>query len=168
MPNPVKLQLTPEQLALAHAEAERRQTVNEAKRLSGRNRAPALGEKALAMHRLGAVGEVAAAVHLGLEAYLFSEQLAVRGSADLPGDIEVKTRSRHKYDLIVQKGERPDKKLILVTVEGDSTLLHGWCMAGDVMREEFWADVARNGRAAYFVPKSELRPLTDLLPLKAG
>ena len=118
------------------------------------------------MHRLGAVGEVAAAVYLGLEAHLFSEQIARRGSADLPGDIEVKTRSKHSYDLIVQKDERPDKRLVLVTVERNTVLLHGWCVAGDVMQEKFWADPAR-GRPAYFVPKSNLRDISELMEVES-
>jgi hypothetical protein len=113
------------------------------------------------MHRLGAMGEVAVAVHLGLEDHLFTETVARRGSADLPGDIEVKTRSKHSYDLIVQKDERPDKLLVLVTVQGGTIFLHGWCVAGDVMQERFWADPAR-GRPAYFVPKCHLRDIAEL------
>lgn len=113
------------------------------------------------MHRLGALGEVAVAAHLGLEDYLFAESEAKRGTADLPGDIEVKTRSKHGYDLIVQRNERPDKKLVLVTVEGGRILVHGWCLAGDVMQERFWADPAR-GRPAFFVPKNILNPLESL------
>jgi hypothetical protein len=113
------------------------------------------------MHRLGAMGEVAVAVHLGLEEYLFSETVARRGSADLPGDIEVKTRSKHRYDLIVQRDERADKRLVLVTIEGGTILVHGWCVAGDVMQERFWADPA-GGRPAYFVSKCHLRDITEL------
>lgn len=107
------------------------------------------------------MGEVAVAVHLGLEEHLFSETVARRGSADLPGDIEVKTRSKHRYDLIVQRDERADKRLVLVTIEGGTMLVHGWCVAGDVMQERFWADPA-GGRPAYFVPKCHLRDITEL------
>ena len=116
------------------------------------------------MHRLGATWEVAAAVHFGLESYLFSEQTARRGSADLPGDIEVKTRSRHKYDLIVQKDERPDKRIVLVTIESNKVILQGWCVAGDVMDEKYWADPA-GWRPAYFVPKEGLRDIYELMEL---
>lgn len=158
---PVKVNLTPELLALAEQEAKRRQSVNETLGLRGRNKAPAVGGRALELHRLGCIGEVAAAAHFGLEEGLFTETNAVRGSADLPFDLEVKTRSRHSYDLIVQKNERKDKKLLLVTVEKDEVLIHGWCVAGDVMKPEFWSDPAR-GRPAYFVPKSQLLQLSDL------
>lgn len=116
------------------------------------------------MHRLGATGEVAVAAYLGLEDHLFTETTANRGSCDLPGDIEVKTRSRHGYDLIVQRDERPDKRLVLVTIEREKVFLHGWCVAGDVMREEFWADPA-GGRPAYFVPKRILRDIGELIDL---
>lgn len=121
-----------------------------------------MGDKALSMHMLGAKGEVAVASFLNLEEHLFIEQTAKRGSSDLPGDIEVKTRSKHSYDLIVQRNERVDKKLVLVTIEKDKILLHGWCVAGDVMEEKFWADPAR-GRPAYFVPKTNLRDISELL-----
>lgn len=110
------------------------------------------------------MGEVAVAVHLGLEDHLFTETVARRGSADLPGDIEVKTRSKHSYDLIVQKDERPDKRLVLVTIESGTVFVHGWCVAGDVMQERFWADPAR-GRPAYFVPKRNLRDISELQPV---
>ena len=97
----VEITLSPEKLALANAEACRRQQENEAKGLRGRNKAPDRGEKALKLHQLGCIGEVAVAEYLGLQEHLFSAQSAVRGSADLPGNIEVKTRSKHSYDLLV-------------------------------------------------------------------
>jgi hypothetical protein len=113
------------------------------------------------MHKLGALGEVAVASHLNLEEHLFSETTPQRGSCDLPGDIEVKTRSRHYYDLIVQRDERQDKKLVLVTVENNQIFIHGWCIAGDVMKTEYWSDPA-GGRPAYFVPKNVLRSMDEL------
>jgi hypothetical protein len=91
---------------------------------------------------------------------LYQEKEARRGSDDLPG-IDVKTRSKHKYDLIVQKNESVDKKFVLVTIENKTILLHGWCYGKDAMKEAFWADPARN-RPAYFVPKDQLRPIDTL------
>lgn len=167
MPTPIKIELTPEQIQRAEDEAQRRQRVNESKGLRGRNRAAASGSRALEMHRLGALGEVAVAAHLGLEDYLFAESEAKRGTADLPGDIEVKTRSKHKYDLIVQRSEREDKKLVLVTVENNEVLIHGWCVAGEVMQGRFWADPAR-GRPAYFVPKKHLNDLSSLVEVESS
>lgn len=158
---PIQVSLSPEQLVLAEQEATRRQTVNEQRGLRGRNRGPATGSRSLAIHKIGAVGEVAVASYLGLEAGLFREQFASRGSYDLPYGIDVKTRSNHNYDLIIMPREKPDKRLVLVTSQFDKILIHGWCVAGECMRPEFWSDPA-GGRPAYFVPKSKLRDIADL------
>jgi hypothetical protein len=102
------------------------------------------------------------AYYLDMYGEVFTDKSPMRGNSDLPGDIEVKTRARHCWDLIVQEDERPDKILVLVTIECGFSLLQGWCVASDVMRTEFWEDKANNGRSAYFVPKSELRPMVSL------
>ena len=138
----------------------RRQAVNEAKGLRGRNRGPRFGDKALQVHLLGAAGEVAVASYLGLKHELFKEKEARRGSDDLPG-MDIKTRSKHSYDLIVQKNEDPGQRFILVTIQDQKTLLHGWCWGREAMKDEFWADPAR-GRPAYFVGQSFLRSMESL------
>ena len=160
MPTPIEFVFTEEERQMAMEEGMRRQAVNEQKGLRGRNRGPRFGDKALQVHLLGAAGEVAVAGYLGLKHELFKEKEARRGSDDLPG-IDVKTRSKHSYDLIVQKSEDPRKKFVLVTIEGQKTLLHGWCYGEEAMMDEFWADPAR-GRPAYFVPKEVLHPMESL------
>ena len=143
-------------------EGMRRQRVNEARGLRGRNGGAWKGSKALDIHLLGAAGEVAVASYLGLKEHLFKETEAKRGSDDLPGGIDVKTRSKSRYDLIVQKQEDPNKVFVMVTIENQRTLLHGWCYGHEAMKEEYWADPAR-GRPAYFVPKEALHSMDALL-----
>lgn len=142
-------------------EGMRRQGVNEAQGLRGRNGGAWKGSKALDIHLLGAAGEVAVASYLGMKEHLFKETEARRGSDDLPGGIDVKTRSKTRYDLIVQKNEDVRKKFVLVTIENQKTFLHGWCYGREAMQERFWADPAR-GRPAYFVAKEHLRPMETL------
>jgi hypothetical protein len=160
MPTPIAFVFSEEERMLAMEEGMRRQGVNEAKGLRGRNGGAWKGSKALDIHLLGAAGEVAVASYLGMKEHLFKETEARRGSDDLPG-IDVKTRSRHQYDLIVQKNENACKKFVLVTIESQKTFLHGWCYGHEAMKEEFWADPAR-GRPAYFVPKEALSPMETL------
>jgi hypothetical protein len=160
MPTPISFVFSEEERSLAMEEGMRRQGVNEAKGLRGRNGGAWKGSNALDIHLLGAAGEVAVASYLGMKEHLFKETEARRGSDDLPG-IDVKTRSRHQYDLIVQKNENACKKFVLVTIESQKTFLHGWCYGRDAMKEEFWADPAR-GRPAYFVTKEHLRPMESL------
>jgi hypothetical protein len=161
MPTPVEFTFSDEERQQAMEEGLRRQGVNESKGLRGRNGGAWKGSKALEIHLLGAAGEVAVASYLGMKEHLFKETEARRGSDDLPGGIDVKTRSKHSYDLIVQKSENPRKKFVLVTVQDQKTLLHGWCYGHEAMQERFWADPAR-GRPAYFVTKEHLRPMETL------
>lgn len=161
MPTPISFVFTEEEKSLAMEEGMRRQGVNEEKGLRGRNGGAWKGSKALDIHLLGAAGEVAVASYLGLKEHLFKETEAKRGSNDLPG-IDVKTRSKSRYDLIVQKHENLSKKFVLVTIENQQTLLHGWCYGHEAMKKEYWADPAR-GRPAYFVPKEALRSIDELL-----
>ena len=161
MPTPIEFVFSEEERKQAMEEGQRRQAVNEAKGLRGRNRGAWRGDKALEIHLLGAAGEMAVASYLGMKEHLFKESEAKRGSDDLPG-IDVKTRSKSCYDLIVQKNENPSKKFVLVTIENQQTLLHGWCYGHEAMQEQYWADPAR-GRPAYFVGKDKLRSIDTLI-----
>jgi hypothetical protein len=158
--SPIEFVFSPEERRLAMEEGMRRQAVNEAKGLRGRNNGPRFGDKALQVHLLGAAGEMAVASYMGLKEHLYAEKEARRGSDDLPG-MDIKTRSKHSYDLIVQKREEPQKRFVLVTIQDQRTLLHGWCYGHEAMQERFWADPAR-GRPAYFVGKEHLRPMETL------
>lgn len=160
MPSPISFVFAPEERQAAMEEGMRRQSVNEAKRLRGRNGGASFGSKALDIHLLGAAGEMAVASYLGMKHELYKETEAKKGSDDLPG-VDVKTRSKAGYDLIVQKNEDPNKKFVLVTIENQQTLLHGWCYGKDAMQEKFWADPAR-GRPAFFMPKENLHPMETL------
>lgn len=161
------VELTDEHLALARQEAHRRQGHNESMGLRGRNRAPASGEKALRMHVLGCIGEIAVAKLLGLEQYLFVNKTAIQGAADLPGNIEVKTRSNHNYDLLVQLDDDPSKTFILATYEdGTNVVIHGWIAGQHAMRKELVREFVRN-RPCYAVPQHALRPI-ETLPTSSG
>lgn len=160
MPTPIRFVFSEDERLQAMQEGLRRQSVNEQKKLFGRNNGPRFGAKALDIHLLGAAGEMAVAAYLGMKEHLYVEREARRGADDLPG-LDVKTRSKHKYDLIVQKREDPQKKFVLVTIENQETLLHGWIQGKDAMLPEFWADPAR-GRPAYFAPKEILHSMESL------
>jgi hypothetical protein len=160
MPTPISFVFSEEERSLAMEEGMRRQGVNEAKGLRGRNGGAWKGSKALDIHLLGAAGEVAVASYLGMKEHLFKETEARRGSDDLPG-IDVKTRSKSRYDLIVQRQSDPNRKFVLVTIENQQTLIHGWCYGKDAMQNQFWNDPAR-GRPAYFVPQDFLCPMESI------
>lgn len=145
-------QLSQEEKELAIKEAFRRQSFNEQRNIAGRNGGASAGELALFYHQIGAAGEVAVASYLGLKEYLFKEERPSRDSYDLPFRIDVKTRTRHCYDLIVQLDDKSDKIYWLVTIQNKEVRIHGWIKHCDCAKPEFIKDPA-NGRKAYFVPK---------------
>ena len=65
MPTPIPFVFSEEEKSLAMEEGMRRQRVNEARGLRGRNKGAWKGDKALEIHLLGAAGEVAVASYLG-------------------------------------------------------------------------------------------------------
>lgn len=157
-------QFTAEEKALALAEADRRQAFNERRNTVGRNGGAAQGDLALFYHKLGAAGEVAVASYLGLKEHLFKDKSPVRGSCDLPFNIDVKTRAKHDYDLIVQLDDNSDKIYWLVTIEKKEVRIHGWIHHADCVKPEFIKDPAK-GRPAYFVPKEMLNDPSSFLTL---
>lgn len=156
----VEFVFTDNQREKAYKEGLRRQQFNEAKHFKGRNNAPTKGRRAQQMHILGAAAEMAVAVYLDLEQYLYLHEEPVRGSCDLPG-IDVKCRSRHDYDLLIQLDDSTDKNFVLVTIDQRKTIIHGWIRGSEGMKEE-WIKEFVPGRACYAVPQSNLHPLEEL------
>lgn len=151
----IEITFTDQERELVILEAKRRQEYNEQRGLRGRNGGSERGTDALRIHLLGAAGEMAVASYLGLKDFLFTETRAVKGSCDLPGNIDVKTRNRHNRDLIVQFDDAPYKNYWLVTIENKIIRIHGWIPHVECALEEFKADPA-GGRSAYFVPQKRL------------
>jgi hypothetical protein len=122
----------------------------------GRRDAYAFRGNGLAAHRLGAVGEYAVAKSLGL----FWDGPGELRAPDV-GLLEVRTRSRHSFDLIVHPRDPDERAVVLVTCEEYVFRIHGWIWARDAKRERWWRDPA-GGRPAYFVPQSALYDLSHL------
>ncbi len=100
----------------------------------------------------GALGEFALAKYLDI-------YIAGTGTFAGPdvGGYEVRTRSKHSYDLIVRDEDEDDKTFWLVTGLNGVYVIRGWILAGDAKQEEYLAE--HGGRpAAYFVPQSALHP----------
>lgn len=156
----VEFFFTEDQRQLALAEADRRQRINEAAGRRGRNRGPERGSVALQKHQIGAGGELAVALYLGLEHSVFQDTNPVRGSSDLPGKIDVKTRPCHSWDLLVQLDDDLDKTYVLVTIQSKRIFIHGW-IHGSRMKPE-WIKEYAVGRPCYCVPQNQLHPIEEL------
>lgn len=123
--------------------------------MRGRNGAPSLGAKAMEMHRIGCIGEMAVAAHLGLDESIYSDVSPNRKRTDLPGRIEVKTRAKHHYDLLVQLDDSADKLYVLVTYEAGEARLAGWIDGSEVSSKGSVVEYVR-GRRCRAVRQSSL------------
>lgn len=156
----VEFVFTEELRQIAAKEAIRRRSYNKQLNTKPRNNAPVTGHKVLDMDLLGAAAELAVAYYLNLEQHLYKEERPIRGSCDLPG-IDVKCRSKHSYDLLVQLDDNFSKIFVLVTIESKRTFIHGWIYGYNVKGNyEIKSFVA--GRPCYAIPKQHLRPIEDL------
>ena len=109
-------------------------------------------------HIEGACGEMCVAKHLGV--YWDGSVNTFKGD-DLPGGAQVRTRSRHDYELIIRPNDDPNAAYILVTGKCPKYKIRGWIFAEDGRKDEWWK--AYGGRPpAHFVPHDALRPIHEL------
>lgn len=110
-------------------------------------------------HILGALGEAAFAKATNR---YWSGSVNTFKAADVGDNIQIRTRSKASYDLIVRAGDKDDDVYVLVTGGPAEFVLHGWIRCADAKRSEFKANYGMHGEA-YFVPKSELQPIDPLV-----
>ena len=142
------VELTPWEMLLAAQAGVMRQVEN--KKLGRR---PAYGAGSAQDWQLnieGALGEYALAKHLGL---YWSGKGKLR-AADV-GDVDVRTRSKPHYELILHDDDPDDRIFWLLTGVYGRYEVRGWIQGRDGKRPEYWSDPA-GGRPAYFVPQSAL------------
>lgn len=152
MPEPVWIELTEiETMFAAVAGAMRHYNAV----LNGRH--DAIGVKgdfdtSLARHVNGAGGEQAVAKCCGK--YWGGPRGVFKGP-DIGRNIQVRTRTRHDWELPVREGERDDHVFFLVTGIVPRFAVRGWIMGRDAKRPDWWKD--HGGLPpAFFVPQDEL------------
>jgi hypothetical protein len=120
------------------------------------------GEDGWTKHIEGAAGEVAAAKACNL--FWGGSVNTFKGAGDV-GIFEVRTRSRHDYELLVRPDDDDKRVFVLVTGRAPKFVVRGWMRAGDAKRDK-WKHSHGGRPPAYFVPHDQLRPLEDLLVLR--
>lgn len=106
------------------------------------------------LHIEGACGE--AAVAKALNRFWDGSVDSFKSGGDV-GGIQVRTRSRHDYELIVRADDRDTDVFVLVTGRAPTFRVVGYILGRDAKRPEF---LQRHGNrpGAYFVPYSVLTP----------
>lgn len=106
-------------------------------------------------HIEGALGEMAFAKALGR--YWSGSVNTFKNGGDV-GDVQIRTRSRTDYDLIVRARDRDEDYFVLVVGCCPIYTIVGYMKGGDAKQERWGKNHGGHG-AAYFVPQNELRPL---------
>lgn len=114
------------------------------------------------IHRVGALGEYAWKKASGSSSRLSVNTF--KSSSDLDG-VEIRTRTRHYYDLIIRPDDNPVRIFVLVTTIWPTDNLfwiRGHIVAQNAMIQKFWKNYGGHG-SAWFVPASDLIPIDRLL-----
>jgi len=111
-------------------------------------------------HINGACGELAVAKWRGC---YFTPTINTFKAADIGTNVQVRTRSRHDYDLLVRPHEADDDIFVLVTGMAPHFCLRGWIKGAEGKRSEFLQDHGGRGEA-YFVPAHVLHRLPQNAP----
>ncbi len=114
-------------------------------------------------HVEGACGELAVAKLLNL--YWNGSVDTFKDVGDV-GTLQVRTRSRHDYELIVRRDDRGSDRFVLVTGKAPRFIVHGYMTAGEAQAHPEWLQTYGARPPAFFVPQSELHDLT--LELRAA
>lgn len=109
-------------------------------------------------HIEGACGEMAFAK--AVDRYWCGSINTFRAGGDV-GDIQVRTRSRHDYELIVRASDRDGDAFVLVTGAAPNFRVRGW-IRGAAAKNAQWIREHGGRAAAYFVPHAALRPVLEL------
>jgi hypothetical protein len=112
------------------------------------------------VHILGALGECAFAK--ATNRYWNGSVNTFKSGGDVGDSIQVRTRSKHFYELIVRDGDRDTDVFVLVTGGPHEFTIRGWMPASEAKQPKFKANYGGYGDA-YFVPQSALRAIDPLV-----
>ena len=153
-PSPVQVALTLAEVHFAVTTGAKRQL--EAMRMGLKDRYGAKPSEAWGIHIEGAAGEMAVAKALGI---YWQAGVNTFHDPDV-GDLQVRTRSRHDYELIVRENDNDKADFVLVTGRIPTFQVIGYIRGRDAKRSEWLR--THGGRApAYFVPQAALNPIRN-------
>lgn len=109
-------------------------------------------------HIEGACGELVVAKALNLH---WSGSVGTFKNADLGLWLQVRTRSKPEYELIIRPDDAEDENYVLVTGKCPRYEIRGWISGRDGKREE-WLKGHGGRYFAHFVPHSALHPIDHL------
>jgi len=114
-------------------------------------------ERNFSYHLLGARGEIAFRKFINS-----NEKVTVntfKKTPDISG-VEVRTRSKDDYDLIIRKDDPDDRVYVLVVGEGCKFRVVGWLLGKE--KYNFSTKTFNNRPKAWFIPQKSLHAIEEL------
>lgn len=105
------------------------------------------------LHLEGALGEMAFAKAMSI---YWGGTVCSFSGADLGDNLQVRTRSKHDWDLLVRPQDADDHIYILVTGTAPNYVVRGWIVGSEAKRPHYLQSYG-NRPDAYFVPQEDLR-----------
>jgi hypothetical protein len=111
------------------------------------------------IHTLGVLGEMTVCAVMG---WYYNPTINTFKAPDVGVNIDVKTRPRHDWDLIVRPGDPEDRVYVLVTGRKLDFQVRGWVYGHEVAALGWWG--AKDGERApcWWIGQDRLRPLETL------
>ena len=110
------------------------------------------------VHIEGAAGEVAVAKALGV--YWNGSLNTFKSQADVQR-LEVRTRSKSYYELLIRPDDDSKAVFVLVTGRAPDFEVRGWIQGSEAKKDE-WLQTYGGRPPAYFVPHDALHPISEL------
>lgn len=150
----MKVTLTPSEVVMAATIGAMRQAESMKSNLK-----PANGfkdyESPLSIHVEGACGEAA---YCKARNQFFEGRINTFKEADIGKVVQIRTRSKEEYDLIVRENDSDAEYFVLLTGVCPTYTIHGYILGADAKQEK-WKKNYGGRTPAYFVPKEALKPM---------
>ena len=108
----------------------------------------------------GVCGEIAIARYLGI---YWSPSVNTFHAADVGLDIQVRTRLKPDYDLIVRPDDDTNHYYVLVTGPAPTMVIRGYILGHEAQCHDEWRKAYGDRPEVWFVPQSALSPIGELL-----
>lgn len=160
-PNSIPIRLVGEEFTRAINVGVARQRFNLDRPETVRNKYGADLEKHWTLAIEGACGEAAFVAYSGLK---WTGAIVGDFTAKDVDPFQIRTRSRHDWQLLVHPEDADFDPFVLVTGRAPGFMIRGWIMGHQAKNPAFWADprgLGMRGRECFVVPDRFLRPMAE-------